>query len=246
MHDGTTRLIRARLAAWRAVLAGAVAALLVAAPAPAAADQVINLYGGFFTVRGEDGRASGDTINRNLNVFLFDVQDFNGGAFGGDWYFGIGERLEAGVGVGFYQRTVPSVYRGLVDVGGREIEQDFRLRNVPVTFTARLFPTGRTARVQPYIGGGLGINAWRYSETGEFVDVRDNTIFRDTYRDSGNALGPVVMGGLRVPVSTNLLVGGEVRYQQARADLDPAVGFLGDRLDLGGLNWLFTVQFGFN
>jgi opacity protein-like surface antigen len=246
MFHARHRLTPSRRALWRTGLAGAVATLLLAAPAPAAADHVINLYGGFFTVRGEDARPSGDTINRNLNVFLFDVADFNGGAFGGDWYVGFGERVEAGVGLGYYQRTVPSVYRALVDVGGREIEQDFRLRNVPVTFTARFFPAGRTARVQPYIGGGLGINAWRYSETGEFVDVRDNTIFRDTFRDSGNAFGPVVMGGLRFPMTTNVLLGGEVRYQQARADLDPNVGFLGDRLDLGGFNWLVTLQFGFN
>jgi opacity protein-like surface antigen len=245
MAHGMDRLTSARRAVWQTGIAGAMATALLAAPAPAAADQVINLYGGLFAVRGEDGRASGDTINQNLNTFLFNVSDFNGGAFGGDWYFGFGERLEAGVGVGFYQRTVPSVYRALVDVGGREIEQDFRLRNVPVTFTARFFPTGRTARVQPYVGGGLGINAWRYTETGEFVDSFDR-IFRETFRDSGTALGPVILGGVRFPMTTNVLLGGEVRYQQARADLDPGVGFFGDRLDLGGVNWLFTVQFGFN
>ena len=40
----------------------------------------------------------------------FDVDDFNGATFGGEWVVGIGDYLEAGFGASFYQKTVPSVY----------------------------------------------------------------------------------------------------------------------------------------
>jgi len=218
---------------------------LLLAPAPALADNVITLYGGLFVPKGEASRVDGDALVANLGPHLFDISDdFRGGTFGGEWHVGLGDYLEVGAGVGFYQRTAPSIYRELVDADGSEIEQDFQLRIVPVTFTARVFPTGRTSRIQPYIGGGLGIAAWRYSETGEFVDEADN-IFRASYRDEGNALGPVVLGGVRIPATTNVLIGGEFRYFGADADLDLEQEFLGDRIDLGHYSWLLTVQIGF-
>ncbi len=44
----------------------------------------------------------------------------------------------------------------------------------------------------------------------------------------------MIFGGLRAPVGASMMLGGEVRYQKAEAEL-PADDFLGDRLDLGGL-----------
>lgn len=226
-------------------LIAAAACGLLLAPAPALADNVITLYGGLFVPKGESNRVDGDALVENLGPHLFDISDdFRGGTFGGEWHVGLGDYLEVGAGVGFYQQTAPSVYRELVDADGSEIEQDFKLRIVPVTFTARVFPTGRTSRIQPYIGGGVGIAAWQYSETGEFVDEADN-IFRANYKDDGNAVGPVVLGGVRIPATRNVLVGGEFRYFGADADLDLDQEFLGDKIDLGHYSWLLTVQIGF-
>jgi opacity protein-like surface antigen len=101
-------------------------------------------------------------------------------------------------------------------------------------------PLGQSSGIQPYLGGGLGIIAWRYSETGEFIDFNGD-IFRATYEDSGNAFGPVLFGGVRFPVSRAVMLGGEFRWQAATADLDSNVGFAGDKIDLGGYNWLFSV-----
>ena len=60
--------------------------------------------------------------------------------------------------------------RDFVDNDGSEIEQDLRLRIVPIAFTIRVLPLGQSSAVQPYFGAGLGIFNWRYSESGEFVD----------------------------------------------------------------------------
>ena len=50
----------------------------------------------------------------NLIDLAFEIGDFNGFTFGGEWLYGIGDYIEAGVGVGYYQKTVPSLYRDFV------------------------------------------------------------------------------------------------------------------------------------
>ena len=60
----------------------------------------------------------------------------------------------------------------------------------PITGLVRFLPFGRPGHAQPY--GGVGIVAANFSntETGEFVDTTDFTIFRDTYKATGTALAP--------------------------------------------------------
>ena len=140
--------------------------------------------------------------------------DFNSASVGGEWLFPIGNFIEGGIGVSFSRQTVPSVYQNFIDSDGTEIDQDLRLRMVPTTFTVRLIPTGQSSPIQPYIGAGLGIIAWRYSETGEFVDPgAGEEIFRDstTYVESGAEVGPVVVGGLRF-AGRSISSGFEIRY----------------------------------
>jgi hypothetical protein len=227
-------------------LAAAVVAFAVAsAPGRASAQSsVVTFNVGYFALKGEDGRTDNDVLVTNLSTFLFELDDFNGATFGGEWAFGLGDFVEVGVGANFYRQTVPSVYADFVDSDGTEIEQDLKLRIAPVTFLGRFFPLGRRNGFEPYIGGGLGIFAWHYSETGEFVDPADNSVFRESYVDSGNEFGPIFVGGLRFS-SRTVTVGGEFRYQDAKADLDRSVGFFDDRLDLGGYSGLFTIGFKF-
>lgn len=234
---------------WRLARVGlaACAALLLWSARPAAAqDVVVSLYGGYFGLRGEDARDVDDVIYQNAGFLAFDVSDFNNGTFGGDVLVGMGRFLEAGVGVGFYQRTVLTVYRDYVDESGFEVEQDLKLRQVPVNFTARVFPFGRDVAIQPYVGGGLALVNWRYSEEGDFIDFNNRgEIFRDRFVDEGNTVAPLAVAGVRFGGREGISVGGEFRYQGGKADLDPDLGFAGDRIDLGGYSGLFTVQFRF-
>ena len=236
---------------------GILAALVLLAPAPAAAqiyqvesNQAIGFNLGYFAVRSEDSRCGGDpdcqepdVIAANLDSLAFDVKDFNSVTFGGEWLFGLTDFIEGGVGAGFYQRGVPSVYRRLTHADGGEIEQELKLRVVPLTATVRFLPLGRGS-IQPYVGGGIGLFNWRYSEVGEFVDA-DDFIFRNRYIAKGNSVGPVILGGIRAPVADVWMVGGEIRYERAEGDIDPEVGMLSDRIDLGGWTTSFTVHLRF-
>jgi Outer membrane protein beta-barrel domain len=213
---------------WRWLSTGMVLLGLVTAAAPAQAqDQGFSVSLGYFAPRGESGRVDGDVLNANRCIdtsflcepLLFDIGDFGGATIGGEYLVGIGKYVEAGVGAGFYQRTVSSVYEFVTRPDDTEIEQDLKLRIVPITATLKFVPTGRDASFQPYIGAGIAALMWNYSETGEFVDPVDGSIFRDTFTASGTEVAPVIFGGLRAPVGASMMLGGEVRYQKAEATL---------------------------
>ena len=238
---------------WRQVLVGLglIAAATAAAPAAQAQDQAVGVTLGYFTVRGEDGRPTGDVMlaNRCIDVtfacepLLFEASDFNGPAIGAEWLLGWGEFVVVAASIGFSQQTVPSIYEFLESSDGSEIEQDLKLRLVPLTATVRFIPTGRRSGFQPYIGAGLGIINWRYSETGEFVDVFTQDIFRASYDDSGTEFGPVVVGGVRAPMGDVFLLGAEIKWHAAEGDLSD--DFVGDRIDLGGVTYQVTFHFRF-
>lgn len=234
-------------------LLGLVAAAAILAPQVAQAqivrvgsssdrNQAIGFNLGYFALRGEDSRVSGDVLVTDLDSLAFDLKDFNGASVGAEWLIGMGDFLEAGLGANFYRRTVVSVYRDVVNTSGAEIEQDLKLRVVPLTATVRFLPIGRKG-VTPYVGAGVGVFNWRYSETGEFVDFSDNSIFRASYKADGNAVGPVILAGVRAPVGDTLTVGGEIRYQKAEGDTKSAdTGLLSDKIDLGGWTTSFTMH----
>jgi len=205
---------------------------------PALAQQTFNVSLGYFTVRGQDARVTGDVLNANRNFLTFDIKDFNSASIGGEWLIPVGRYIEAGAGIAFTRRTVPTVYTKFVNANNSEIDQDLRLRMVPMAFTFRVLPLGQDVGFQPYLGGGLGVINWRYSESGQFVDTRDRSIFNNSYAASGTKTGPVAMGGIRFAGDT-LASGFEIRYQAAEADL-PAP-FAGTKIDLGGWSYLFTV-----
>ena len=235
---------------------GSVAALLaLAAAVPAQAQvtrvdsgrQAIGFNLGYFAVKGLDSRVDEDVLLANLSQgefsLAFDVKDFSGFTFGGEYLIGLNDYLEAGVGLGYYQRTVPSVYDQKVRDDGREIAQDLKLRIVPLTGTVRFLPVGRNG-IAPYVGAGIGAFNWRYSEVGEFIDD-DGFTFTDRFVDSGWTAGPVILGGVRFPIGDVFTVGGELRYQKAEGKGLLDENFLGDKIDLGGWTTSFTMHFRF-
>ncbi len=217
-----------------------------AAAAQAQVTQSVNLGIGYFMVRGEESRDADDVLLADLQSLAFEVKDFNGPLLNGEWLVGFGDRIELGFGAGFYQRTVPSVYVDFVDSDGSEIEQDLKLRVVPVTATVKFLPFGRPGDFQPYVGGGIALLNWKYSEVGEFVDFSDGAIFRDRYTASGSTIAPLVFGGVRVPFGGDVFAfNGELRWQGGKGDLPSDSGLLTDTIDLGGISVIGSVQIRF-
>jgi opacity protein-like surface antigen len=229
--------------------AAALVSGLIAVPT-ASAQQLINFHIGGFTPRALDARPDDDALVRN-NDYLsttnqgrgIDIGQFNHVTVGGEWLFRVASHVEGGLGIGFYQRAVPTLYTDLVRPDGTDIEQTLKLRVVPFTATVRLLPFGADQPVQPYIGAGVGVYRWRYSETGQFVDFQNN-IFTRNFVGSGSASGPTILGGIRAPFDSSA-VGFEIRYQSATGDLPLDQGFDGNTIDIGGFSYLLTLGFRF-
>ena len=238
-------------------VASAIAVFAIAGAVPAQAQvrrvesgrNAIGFNFGYFSVRDIDSRVDDDVLVQDLTQgaysLAFDVDDFSGATFGGEWVVGMGEYLEAGFGASFYQKTVPSVYAQKVRDDLSEIAQDLKLRIVPLTATVRFLPIGRRG-VTPYVGAGFGAFNWHYSEVGEFIfqnDVTDNDRFVGEYR--GSLQVKVLVD--RFPVGDVWTVGGEIRWQKAVGEglMDQNEFFLGDKIDLGGWNYNVTVHLRF-
>ena len=219
------------------VLVLASAALAVSAR-PALAQQTLNVSLGHFMMRTQ-GRVETDILHIEHNDFLFDPNDFNSLTVGGEWLVPIGRLFEAGAGMSFSRRTVPTDHIRVVNSDGSPITKDLGLRQVPVAFTARVLPLGQAYSVQPYVGGGVALITWRFTEAGDLV-TPNRAIFRDEqYAATGGSIGPVVLLGLRVAGDT-MAFGFEGRYQRARGSLGSVFARVQDPdIDLGG--WI--VQF---
>ena len=113
-----------------------------------------------------------------------------------------------------------------------------------ITAAFRFLPLGHGSPVQPYLGAGVGVFSWRYSEAGEFVDFADGSVFRDRFVGSGATAGPVIFGGLAF-VGDVFGAGGEIRYQSAQGELPTDKGFSGSKIDLGGVTYSVTFKIRF-
>ncbi len=233
-----------RLQLLRTVLALALGTLMVPGLAMAQ-PHALALSAGEFVPVGQGSRVAGDVLVADLsasngNALRFTLRDFTNRSYNIEWLLSFGQHVEAGFGAGWYASDVPSTYRDFINADGSEIAQRLRLRIVPVTATLRVLPLSSRAAVQPYVGVGVGLLVWRYSETGDFVDL-PMRIFNADYSQQGTAVSPVFLGGVRVPLGRRIAFGGEARYQMARARL--SADFLGNRLDLGGLTYHVTLLF---
>jgi hypothetical protein len=215
----------------------------VGTPVASAQQQVVFSIGGF-SPRAQDGRSSGDVLVADRQFLDFNLGDLSGPSVNGEWLVNLGDNFEAGLGIGFYQRSTPAVDSFSEFSNGDPIIADLKLRVIPFSATVRYLPFGHHGVVQPYIGGGVGVFKYRYSETGDFVASDGVSIINDSFVGSGTATGPVILGGVRVPVGA-WGVGGELRYQSATGNLPTNQGFAGGtnpRIDLGGITYTFTIN----
>lgn len=226
----------ARTAAWLA------AALLVAAPAAAQVVQGFQIGGGGFMPTGYDARPSNDVLVTDLNTLSFDIGHFNGAQVFGEYNVDLGKHLEVGAGLGYYQRTTPSVYTGFVSTDGSNINQDLRLRIIPISAVVRFMPFGKPGRVQPYVGAGVAALRWRYSEFGEFLDSTNTNIFNGSFVGTGTSPAGILLGGVRLPMNGDVFgVMAEVRYTWGTGNLSTN-DFLSNKIDLSGTSFNFSFQ----
>jgi hypothetical protein len=203
-------------------------ALFIALPGSASASGLELRIGGFLP------RGDSNLFDDVDELFAVRPRDFNGLTGGIEYSLGMGDRLELGFHLDGYGRTVASAYRDFEREDGSPILQELQLTIVPLGATVRFLPAGRRARISPYVAAGADIFFYKYEEEGEFIDffTDDLEIGVDAFQSEGAAAGFHVAAGLRVPVSHDFSMTGEVRYQQARTRMTDDFGQ--NDLDLSG------------
>jgi hypothetical protein len=196
-------------------------------------------------------RASGDVFNDLIGtdtLFTLDRDDFRGVSFGGEIAVRLTERWDVALGVAYAARRIQSEYVLYFDQDENPIEQETSFRTVPVTVSGKYYLTDRgrsigrfawvPARLAPFVTGGVGIVAYRFEQTGDFIDFRDPEfmpIVFDRLTISGTAPYVHAGAGVDLSLSKSFVLTGEARYGWASGD--PSRDFQGgyDNLDLAGL-----------
>ena len=201
-------------------------------------------YGGFRVLR-----VTSDLFAANEFDFGITEDDFRTGGFGFAFDFAVLSRVDISIGLDNGSAETFGSYLDLVYEDGGEIEHSARLAMTELSLGVRLRLFGETARVRPYLIGGVSGAYYRYREIGEFVDFDTADIYYDEFEERSFLPGLFVgagadVGVARLPDGGRIELFGEFRY--ARAEGEHTEGFDGFgklRLDRAGALFGIRVRF---
>lgn len=134
--------------------------------------------------------------------FTFSNSDLEDVIFGADYILHITPNVGLIFSGSYYQGSSTQAYRNFTDQNGAAIRHDTALDIS--TFTAGvIFHLLPQTPVDPYIGGGGGIFAYRLREDGDFIDFSQHNlpVFTDRLVSDGTAFGYFVLAGVDFRVS---------------------------------------------
>ena len=163
-------------------------------------------------------------------------------------------RLDVVTGVDYSAASTNSEYRRYVDNNRLPITQKTELTGTTISGSLRyaLIPRGREVgslawvptTIVPYVGAGGGAHYYKLSQSGDFVDYVDLSVFTDLFRSSGWSPSAHVFAGADIKLYKRLYLTVEARYQWAKGDLGADwINF--DPIDLSGLHVGSGINFVF-
>jgi len=191
------------------------------------------------------------------SLYFVEKSDFYGVYGGAEYNQVLMNNVELGIHLDGYSRTTDTSYRDYVRPDGSEIRQSLHFSQVPLGVTIRFLPTGKSAKIVPYVGGGVDAVFWNYEEYGDFVDFMSPDcgtdlgcpIYADHFKSNGTAFGFHALGGLRVYINRDFAIVAEGRYQWAEDDMGedfaPNEPGLINRIDLSGATFTVGVHLRF-
>ena len=148
-------------------------------------------------------------------------------------------------------------------IGDFNISHVFDVTITPIQLSLKLTPMGRTGRLIPYVGGGIGVylwsvrlqgdiidfmDVWEYEEPGLVIDVY-MIKWKDAREENKVNIGFHALGGLMFPVGKQMSLNAEFKYNFVKGDMergdDPfwPEGFTGaSPFDLSG----YQISIGFS
>lgn len=204
-------------------------------------NQSIRLRAGLFTPDGDS--AFWDQNRVDLTGDANDFQDWTGGV---DYTVDIMPNFALMFSVDEFEGALTQSYRNFSDNFGHRVAHDTTLDIVPLRAGIMVKLAPPRSPVVPYVGAGGGIYFWDYTEEGDFIDFTQHNlpVFSDRLEDSGTAFGYYFLAGLEVPISHNMSVLAEGRWD--KADDDFSQDFEGfPKIDLSGKSVVGGLSFRF-
>jgi hypothetical protein len=222
-------------------------------PAP---DFLLKRPIGSIGVRGSwiFARAGSDLFDFLHEQLTIDKSDFRAPALALDFAVAVTPQADAVFGFEYGRTSMHSEYRHLVDNEFLPIEQTTALRTLHLIgeirygFVPRGYAVSRLAWVPrgvvPYVGAGAGAVRYEFTQSGDFVDYVDNSVFSDSFRSRAWAPTAHAFGGVELHVHRRLFATLEARYVWADAPLDASFEDF-DPIDLAGFRTSAGINFVF-
>ena len=204
----------------------------------------------------------GDVFDFITDSLTLDRSDFRAPTFGAELVLMPSSRVDFVLGFMWSQTEANSEYVNWVEepqngdpndpTDDLPIKQTTRMRTFPVTATLRylLLPRGRRIsqlawlprRTIPYVGAGGGVTWFLFEQHGDFVDVRDNSIFTDDLETSGEQATFHGLVGVDHWFTSRLGLNAEARYTYGSAQPNRSFEVY-DNLDVGGFQATLGLSF---
>lgn len=198
--------------------------------------QSMNLKIGLFAPRMQS-----ELWDTNLENLALSRSDMMSVYYGAEYEMYLSRYASFSLEIGSYNRTVYSQYRDYTFQNGDPIFQDVTLRLTPMEVNFKVYPLGHRNRVFPFFGAGVGVYAWTYQQSGDFINFEDGSINNGFAETKTFSIGFNGRLGLVFRFYSRLALALEGKYQYLKGRLS---GYFQDfdLLDLGG----FTANLSLN
>jgi hypothetical protein len=209
-------------------------------------------------------RTNGDLFAYTLDEFIqagadtLSTLSFDSPYLGGEFAVRPSERWDIALGFGWTRSRSVTEYRRWVEtdpgppVTDFPIEQETTFQVVTGTLGAKYYLQDRGQRVgslawvphrlTPFVGAGIGVSSYEFTQRGDFVDAVTTDIYQDILETDGEGFLAYAHAGVDVVLGSNVVLTGEARYTRADAAVGGSFDNFND-IDLAGLQ--FLVGFGF-
>ena len=210
---------------------------------------------GSFSLRGgyAMANAGSDVFDDATSQLTLDKRDFSGWSWGGDISYAAMDRVDLVFDGEVSSTSKDSEFRNFVDNNDQPIEQGTKFKRVPLTIGLKyyLMDRGRSisqyayvpAKFAPFVSVGGGAMYYKFEQKGDFIDFNTEEQAVVPLTIEGSGWTPMADGtaGFDYTLGPWLALTTQVRYDWAKAKLDPDT-FVGyDKIDLTG----FTGTLGF-
>ncbi len=211
-------------------------AVLLAGIVSLNAQSITFKVGGFYPYQDSD------LWDDNKENLTYDKGDMLGTYFGVEGEFFFGRYASLSLEAGRYRQDIFSEYKWYSYDDGTPIYQDFFLRMTFLEAGIKLYPLTWRDQFSFFIGGGVGLYAWKYYQGGEFVDYYDDTIFEGEAYSNRLAVGFNAKAGFIYRFSRYAGITFETRYTYVKDELgDLFEGF--ETFDLSGMTMTVGISF---